>query len=236
MQLRPFLLPALTVLLLSVPGCAQRPAERASEAAAMPASAANPDSVLARAGRSRERGAQTAPVTIIEVSDFQCPFCRQFATGTHAALDSAYLRTGKARLVFISYPLPNHREAWAASEAALCAGAQDAFWPMHDRLFETQDEWSGSPGAGQHFERLATDLRLDIAAFRSCVQNDQVAPIIINDILQATQAGINGTPTFVLQNPAAGTGPSGQQVLVGARSFEEMSRAMETLTGTPAQP
>lgn len=227
---RPLLFPLL-VLLLSAPACAQRPAERVPEAAAPPPTTANADSVLARAGRSRVRGTESAPLTIVEVSDFQCPFCRQFATGTHAALDSAYLRPGKARLLFISYPLPNHPQSWAASEAALCAGAQDAFWPMHDRLFATQPEWSGKADAGAHFLRLAAELRLDTGAFRTCVENDQVATIIISDILQASGAGVNGTPTFALQR--AGAQPD-QRVLVGAQSFEEMSRQLDAMLAAPA--
>lgn len=223
----------LAALVLVVPACAQEQ-ERASPPAA--AVVANADSVLALAARSRTRGAPDAPVTIVEVSDFQCPFCRQFAAETHAALDSAYLQTGKARLVFISYPLPNHRQSWAASEAALCAGAQGAFWPMHDRLFATQGQWSGAADAGEQFTRLAGELRLDVGAFRRCVTNDEVAPIIVGDLLQATQAGVGGTPTFVLQR-TAGTSEADQRVLVGAQSFAQVSEQLDALlAGRPAAP
>jgi protein-disulfide isomerase len=227
----------LILLLLAVPACAQQPAPRAQDAArqtTMAAAAAEPDSVLARASRSRSRGAPDAPVTIIEVSDFQCPFCRQFAAETHPALDSAYLQTGKARLVFINYPLPNHAQAWAASEAALCAGAQDAFWPMHDQLFRTQPEWSGVADATERFVGYAAAMRLDERAFRTCVERDQVAPLIIGDLLQSAQAGIGGTPTFVLQPTAPGR-EGNRQVVVGAQPFAEMSQRIEAvLAGRPA--
>lgn len=192
------------------------------------ASAANPDSTLARADRGRSKGAERAQVTIIEVSDFQCPYCREFAGSTLAAVDSAYVRTGKARIIYINLPLSSHQQAYSAAEAAMCAGAQGKFWPMHDRLFATQREWSGQADAGARFERLAQALELDMAAYRDCTGNDRVAPIIVNDAMQAAQAGINGTPAFILNSPA------GQRSLSGAVPFEQFAREMDALLA--AQP
>lgn len=63
-------------------------------------------------------------MTLVEVSDFQCPFCREWTVNTYPRLDSAYVRTGKVKMVFITFPLPKHKEAWPATEAALCAGVQ----------------------------------------------------------------------------------------------------------------
>jgi protein-disulfide isomerase len=178
------------------------------------------------------RGAPDAPVTIIEVSDFQCPFCRQFAVDTHPALDSAYLQTGKARLVFINYPLPNHAEAWSASEAALCAAAQDAFWPMHDQIFRNQTEWSGAADATERFAAYAAALRLDIGAFRACVERDLVAPLIVGDLLQVAGAGIGGTPTFILQ-ATAGEGAN-QEMLMGAQPFAQLSQRIDAMLAAVA--
>ncbi len=154
------------------------------------------DSVVARAGRSRSKGAANAPVTLVEISDFQCPFCRDFAMRTLPALDSAYIRTGKVRMLYINLPLPMHSHAWGAAEAALCAGAQDAFWPMHDRLFAGQDEWGRAPNPSERFTAYAAALQLDVAAFRRCVDEDQVAPILVGDLMQATQNRISSTPTL----------------------------------------
>lgn len=207
--------------------CAQEPTPQGGRAAAASQSMVAPDSVMARAERSRSRGADSAPVTLFEVSDFQCPYCRQFAETTYRQLDSAYIRTGKVRLVFINYPIPSHGQAWAASEAAMCAGAQGKFWEMHDRLFATQREWNGSPDAVSRFAGLAGDLKLDPAAFRACTEGDQTASIILSDVMQAAGAGIRGTPTFVV---------NGNKTISGAIPFADLSREIEAALAAPRPP
>ncbi|HEV3052734.1 MAG TPA: thioredoxin domain-containing protein [Longimicrobium sp.] len=189
----------------------------------------NADSLLARADRGRMKGADSAQVTIVELSDFQCPYCREFASTTYRQVDSAYVRTGKARILYINLPLSSHHEAFAAAEAAMCAGAQGKFWQMHDRLFATQREWSRQANAAQRFERLAGELQLDMAAWRDCTANDRTASIIVADAMQAAEARINGTPTFILN------GRGGQRALSGAVPFDQFSREMDAvLAGQPA--
>lgn len=223
----PAALAASLLLLATTTACAQ--GERSGGASAgsgdTAAAAAQADSLLPRAERNRVKGQPSATVTLIEVSDFQCPFCARFAAETYAKLDSAYIRTGKVRLVFINYPLPNHREAWAASEAAMCAGAQDAFWPMHDRLFATQREWSGQADAPQRFTRFAEELKLDMGAFRACTEGDRVAPLILTDVMQASNAGVQGTPFFLV---------NGRVPLSGAVPFEQLAGAIEAELRAPA--
>jgi protein-disulfide isomerase len=219
---------AWAALAVAIPACAQQ-TETATAAQERAAPAAlDADSTLARAARSRVKGADEAPVTLIEVSDFQCPFCREFALETFPALDSAYVRTGQVRVVFISYPLPNHEASWGASEAALCAGAQDRFWPMHDRLFRSQGEWSQAADPIPLYVRDAAAVGADTAAFRRCLERDGVAPIIISDLLQGTSGGVNGTPTFILQ-AAGAEGQPQQRMLVGAQDFAAMSQAIDAL-------
>lgn len=209
---------------LPTTACAQ------SQGAAPPAgAAADLDSITVRADRGRTKGTEGAPLTVIEVSDFQCPYCRQFAATTYAQIDSAYVRTGKARIVYINLPLSIHANAFPAAEAAMCAAVQGKFWPMHDRLFAAQREWSAEPDAVQRFERMAQELSLDMAAFRDCTANDRTASIIINDAMQAAGAGIEGTPAFIINSP------NGQRAMSGAVSFEQFSREAEALlSGAPA--
>ena len=218
---------AAAVLLVSgtlSAACAQEPG-------AQTASDVSPDSVTARAERGRMKGADSAQVTIVEVSDFQCPYCRQFATTTYAQIDSAYVRTGRAKLVYINLPLSIHANAFPAAEAAMCAGAQGRFWEMHDRLFAAQRDWSARTDAVQRFERMAQELSLDMAAYRDCTANDRTAPIIVNDAMQAAGVGINGTPAFIIN------GPGGQRALSGAVSFEQFAGELNAvLAGTPANP
>ncbi len=91
-------------------------------------------------------GNDDAKITIIEFSDFQCPFCKQFYTDTLPQLKSEYLDTGKAQLTFRHYPLTSiHPNAETAHRASECANEQGKFWEYHDLLFETQDSWSGLP-------------------------------------------------------------------------------------------
>ncbi len=215
---------ALLLALLAAPACAQSPAKQTEERAS--AATVSLDSLQARASRSRVKGSEQAPVTIVEVSDFQCPYCRQFTEQAYRQIDSAYIRTGKAKMVFISYPIPQHAEAWAATEAAYCAGAQGQFWPMHDRLFATQRDWSGKGDPTERFARFATELRLDAAAYRACVQQDQVASMIVNDVMQASSAGISGTPTFII---------NGDRAVSGAAPFADFQKNIEdVLAGRPA--
>lgn len=220
---------AAAALLLAGSGtaCAQQPAPSGGQAAPAAASAST-DSILPRADRGRMKGAANAPISLVEVSDFQCPYCRQFTEQAYKQLDSAYIRPGKAKMVFIAYPIPQHAEAWAATEAAYCAGAQDKFWPMHYRLFATQRDWSGKGNPAALFARFATELRLDAAAYRTCVEQDQMASMIVNDVMQASGAGITGTPTFII---------NGQRVVSGAAPFEEFRTGIEdVLAGRGAQP
>jgi protein-disulfide isomerase len=120
-----------------------------------------------------------------------------------------------------------HGQAFAAAKAASCAGAQGKFWEMHDRLFSTQREWNGQADAAQRFARYALELGVDAAAYRDCIENERTAPIILNDVMQAAGAGVNGTPAFVINN---------QRILNGAIPFADLSREIETALAAPRAP
>jgi protein-disulfide isomerase len=223
------LLAALLALVSAASACAQPGGgggNSGSASAAGRGALPPPDSVLARASRGREKGAG-ARVSVVEISDFQCPYCRQFFETTYRRFDSAYVKTGKVQLVYINLPLPMHNQAYGAAEAAMCAGAQGKFWEMHDRLFATQREWGGQADAAQRFARFALELKLDPAAYRDCVDNDRTAPLILNDAMQATGAGVNGTPAFIVNRT---------QMLNGAVTFEQLSAAVEAALAAPAAP
>jgi protein-disulfide isomerase len=217
----------LTTAALSTTACGQT---RTGDAATASAGAVEPDSVRARAERSRIKGDSAAPVTIVEVSDFQCPYCADFARTTYRQVDSAYVRTGRARMLYIHLPLSSHTEAFRAAEASMCAGAQGRFWEMHDRLFAAQREWSGAPDAVERFERMAGELELDVGAYRDCMAAGRTASIVVGDAMQAASAGISGTPSFILNSAA------GQRALSGAVPFEDFAREMDALLAGRAGP
>src|SRR5947209_8581404 len=92
---------------------------------------------------ARTRGRSDAPVTVYEMSDFQCPYCREFALGTLPLLEREYVQAGKVRFVYINLPLSSvHRNAATAADVAVCAARQERFRPMHDLLFRHQSQWS----------------------------------------------------------------------------------------------
>ena len=215
----------LTTAILSTAACGQ--ARGSGEGAAV-LEGVDPDSVRAAADRNRMKGAESAQVTIVEISDFQCPYCAEFAQRTYPRIDSAYIATGRARMLYIHLPLGNHPEAFRASEASMCAGAQGRFWEMHDRLFATQRDWSGAVDAVRRFEGMAEELELDMGAYRDCTLNGRTASIIVGDAMQAATAGISGTPSFIIN------APGGQRALSGAVPFEQFAEALDSLLAAPA--
>src|SRR2546423_1378043 len=109
----------------------------------------------------RSKGAAKAPVTVYEMSDFQCPYCRAFASETFPQLEKEYIKPGKVRWVFINFPLTSvHSHASAAAQLALCAAKQRGFWRIHDLLFQYQDTWAPLKEAGPFFVSLGDSAGL----------------------------------------------------------------------------
>lgn len=156
------------------------------------------DARVTRADAARIKGSPDARVWVLIVSDFQCPYCKQFHDVRAAELEREFVEPGTVRLAYINYPLRQHANAMPSAEAAMCAGAQDRFWPYHDRVFETVDEWATMPNPQQVFEGIASELSLDMAAFRQCLEDDVMLPMIRADYQRGTEAGVHSTPTFII--------------------------------------
>ncbi|MBF0447499.1 MAG: DsbA family protein [Magnetococcales bacterium] len=134
------------------------------------------------------RGKADAPITIIEFSDFECPYCRR----AQESLKKVAEKYGdKVRFVFRHFPLPFHQKAPKASEAAQCAQDQGAFWAFHDALFEEGVELEVA-----EYKKLAKEQKLDLAKFNGCLDGGEHAPRIENDKKEGKKLGITGTPTF----------------------------------------
>lgn len=204
-----------------------RPVTSSGDGAAPSAAATDPQ--LARADLARVRGAESAPIWIIEVSDFQCPYCAQFHRDTYEALSREYIETGKARLAYVNLPLPNHQHAMEAAEAAMCAGAQGKFWPMHDVLFTTQPRWSGLATATSFFDSLATTVGVSLRPWRACMSSNTTRPLIENDYQRAVQSGVRATPSFlIVPDSAAGLG-SRTMSLSGAQPIDAFRRTIDVM-------
>ncbi len=138
------------------------------------------------------RGDPKAPVTLLEYSDFTCHFCKKFFHDTFPKLLTEYIETGKVRFVYRDFPRGLGGPLRAA-DASRCAGDQDAFWPMHDRLFNSDGQFSP-----ENLERFAKELNLNQKQFSSCLESRKFFPDIAKDREDAGSLGIRGTPAFVL--------------------------------------
>lgn len=171
---------------------------------------------------TRSKGNADAAVTIIEYSDFQCPYCSRWVQETYPSLVKDYIDTGKVRIEFRDFPLSNlHPNAMAAAVASRCAAEQNNYWAMHDKLFAMQDTWSGQSGAdaAKSFSSYAGEIGLDTAAFDACLGSGKYDESIAQDMQQGQADGVSGTPSFLIN----GT------LVVGAQPLSTFRQALDTL-------
>jgi len=153
------------------------------------------------------KGNPDAPVTMVEFSDFQCPFCSRFFDQTLPLLEENYIDTGKVKFVYKDLPLdslhPNARPAHIASE---CADEQGKFWEYHDILFENQAEWNrlSSVDLNSQLIQYAATLGLETSSFDACLGSQSMADEVNEDYLQALSYGATATPTFFIGNEEDG--------------------------------
>jgi protein-disulfide isomerase len=170
-------------------------AEPATAQAAAPAPA---DPRVERADLSRIMGNPSATTWMLIVSDFQCPYCKQFHDERAATLRKEFVETGKVRFAYVHFPLNVHPNAVPAAEASMCAGAQEKFWPFHDGLFETVGKWGPSTSPQAVFDTIASGIGLDLTAFRQCMEDDVMLPIIQADHARSVSGKVRSTPTFIV--------------------------------------
>lgn len=144
------------------------------------------------------KGQPDAPVTVIDYSDFECPYCANFANTQEATIDKLYVETGKVKYVFHDYPLPMHANAFIAAEAARCAADQNAFWPMHNLLYAKQTEWAELSSPKTKFASYADSLKLDATAFSTCLDSGKYQAALQAAQDDSAKNGINATPTFTI--------------------------------------
>jgi protein-disulfide isomerase len=138
------------------------------------------------------RGDPKAPITLVEYSDFTCHFCQKFFHDTFPKLLSEYIETGKVRFVYRDFPR-GLGSPLRAADAARCAGEQQAYWPMHDRLFNSDGQFSP-----ENLKQIATELKLKEGQFSQCLETHKYFPDIEKDLKDAGTLGIRGTPAFVI--------------------------------------
>jgi protein-disulfide isomerase len=149
---------------------------------------------------ARSKGSAKAPVTVYEMSDFQCPYCRRFAVETFPSIEKEYISTGKVRWVFVNFPLTSiHANAVAAAQVANCAGKQGAFWAMHDLLYQHQEAWAPLKEAGPFFLSLADSARVSKSTLLTCLNAPETLAEIKSEAAGSERSGAQSTPTFYIE-------------------------------------
>jgi protein-disulfide isomerase len=156
------------------------------------------DTLSVAADKGRILGSDKAPIWMLIVSDFQCPFCRQWHTDTWETLKKEYVATGKVRVAYVNFPLGMHANARPAAITAMCASAQGKFWPVADLLFKTQDKWKDLKDARAFFDSLAKAGGVDAARFKTCVASPVVAKLVDADQVRMARVATQSTPTFFI--------------------------------------
>lgn len=159
-------------------------------------------------GVAPAKGASKAAVTIVEFSDFECPYCRAVQGTLRQVLDSY---AGQVRLVFKHLPLEGHRNSLPAARAAYCAAEQDRFWQFHDALFAAPELSSAV------FTQIASELGLGVAKFQACVNAEQSRAGVVKDLETARVFGVESTPSFIVNG----------KLVQGALSFADFQKLIE---------
>jgi protein-disulfide isomerase len=160
-------------------------------------------------GNEASFGDESAPLIVVEYSDFQCPFCKRAAPDLRKLVD-VYPET--VRLVWRHFPLPGHPEARGAAEAAACAGEQNAFWEYHDQLFANQDSL-----ASADLRRYAEDVGLDVSQFDACVESHRYEATVTDDLAGGNRLGISATPAVFING----------RLILGAVGYEVYRRVID---------
>lgn len=153
------------------------------------------------------KGNPNAPITIIEFSDYECPFCGRFYVNTLPLIEENYINTGKVNFVYRDFPIQSiHPNAVPAALAAECADDQGMFWQFHDMIFENKSIWEKLEGEKllNEFGRYSVVLGLNIEEFNSCLESNKHLDEVRNDLQDGQSYGVSGTPGFFIGNDNSG--------------------------------
>lgn len=153
-------------------------------------------------------GDPEAPVTIVEFTDYECPFCGRYSRETFPQIREQLVETGIVYYQLKDLPLEMHPSARIAAQAARCAGDQEAYWEMHDALFADQEVWSQADDVEAALNELAGGLELDAPTFADCLESGKYAEAVANNLSEATALGVTGAPSFFIDGyPVRGAQP-----------------------------
>jgi protein-disulfide isomerase len=182
----------------------------------------NVNNVEFEIGKNPTKGDDSAPLILVEFSDYQCSFCARYTKDTSPEIYENYIKTGKLRYVIIDKPLPFHKMALKAAEAAHCADEQGSFWEMHDEMMNR-------PDSVNDLNALAASLNLDMQKFESCIVKKKYADIVSSNLSLANKLKISGVPGFVIASGDPGNPQKvkGISFISGARPFEQFQKEID---------
>jgi protein-disulfide isomerase len=172
-------------------------------------------------------GKADAPLTLVEFTDLECPYCRTFHVSTFERIKKEYIDTGKIRFITRDFPLDFHPNARPAAQAVRCAGEQGKFWEMRHHVTLNASALSGAV-----YEKLARELKLDLPRFTACAGSDSHKEAIDRDMAEGMSAGVTGTPSFVLGKTVPGTTLEGIRI-VGAQPYQAFDTRIKSLLAEP---
>ncbi len=169
-------------------------------------------------------GRKDAPVTLVEFSDYQCPFCRRHFSTVFPIIKKEYIDTGKLRYVFRDFPIASlHPQAKKGHEAAYCAGEQNKYWEMHDTLFKNSKDFSVPA-----LKRYAQGIGLEGDRFINCLQSGKYSSRIEKEKAEGVKAGVSGTPSFFIGPSGSGGKITGAMVR-GAQPLARFKQVIESI-------
>lgn len=169
----------------------------------------------------RTKGSATAALTIYELSDFQCPYCRRQALEVLPTLEKEFIATGKVRWIFLNLPITElHPNAAAAAEFAMCAAKINQFWPVHDLLFTYQDKWAPLKDPGPFLITLADSAGIPRDSLTGCLRNHETRALVQAEAEGAAKSGVSSTPTVYVE---------GVGLLRGAAPLEAYRQVLDSL-------
>lgn len=169
-------------------------------------------------------GRATAPITLIEISDYHCPYCRRHVQQTQPRIYSELVNTGRVRHVFVHYPIAQlHPDAYRSHEAAACANDQGKFWDLHKKLFETPLK------TVEQLTAVAQDAGLDGNALRACLESGKHAQEVQASVERVAKLNVNGTPMFLLGRTAGDSKVTVAKVVEGAQPYEAFKMAVDEI-------
>jgi protein-disulfide isomerase len=176
------------------------------------------------------QGSDKAGIVLLEFSDYECPSCQLHAAGAGRQVQKKYVSAGRIRHAFVNFPLPMHQHATQMAAAAICAGKQDAYWKMHDLLFEDK------PTTKDAMLTEAKRLGLNLSRFEECLDNDtNWAKAIDQDVKIAKRFNITGTPTFALGRVESSNRIRISKIISGALPFGVFEMAIDEAVRTGAK-